>query len=477
MSTDHTPTSEVTNQPAGAVEVPGTVSRRVLRGGVLISGCKFAGIGAALASNFALARFTTPDDFGVFILLVTIINFGAIFGRAGLDRALVIYIARSIEEEDSRGAREVFRKGKRISTVASLIAAAIGAGVLFAGGPRFFNLPNSVSLPAAVALGVLLTVRLNVLAESLCGYHDLFFSSLFESQSGGLLMNIAFLCFLTPVAWGTGLTIDVAMWLFVLSILSLVPLAALRLRYVAGRHQNQLRSEKPVSRQLSYGTILTLCFPLMLSQILNFSSSRADIWVAATYCSHRELAFFGAARRLTFLLSMPLMVANHSVLSTIPALYSQNRIAELQRILQISAAIAAIPAAVVLLPLIVLPHLTLELVYGPIYASGSSVLVILSCGQLVASLTGSCGSCLLMTGHHRTMIFTSLAGVVLLVGAGAMAASSFGAVGLAIVCAVTMAAKNVSFLIAARAHIGVWTHAVIPSGISLNSIIRTLFRN
>jgi O-antigen/teichoic acid export membrane protein len=449
-----------------------SVSRRVLRGGMLLTVSKFSGIGAALISNISLARLIDADDFGLFILLVTIINFGAILGRAGLDRALVIYIAKNIAKGNSSGARDAFRMGMHVCTVASLTAGGLIFGVLCVGGERLFELPGSVSLMASVAVGVLLMSRLNVLAESLCGYHDLLFCSLFESQSGGLLMNVAFLVLLSVGFPGGVLSINVVMWLFVLSIGVLLPMAAFRLHQVAGRHRisdtvntcelTERRVNEHAAQELTYSTMLALCMPLMFSQVLNFASSRTDIWIAGACCSHSDLAIFGVARRLTFLISMPLMVVNHSVLSSIPELYSQNRIAELQRILRISSTIAAIPVMVVLLPMILLPGTILGLVYGEFYSSGASILVILSCGQLAATLTGSCGSCLLMTGHHRTMIIASLAGVVVLFGAGALAATAYGAIGLAIVCAITMAGKNVWWLIAARVQIGVWTQVTIP---------------
>jgi len=463
-----------------------SVSRRVLRGGMLLTVSKFAGIGAALVSNITLARLIDADNFGLFILLVTIINFGAIFGRAGLDRALVIHIAKNIAKGHSSGARAAFRMGMHICTVASLLTGTVIFGVLCFGGERLFNLPVSVSLMASVAFGILLMSRLNVLAESLCGYHDLLFCSLFESQSGGLLMNVAFLVLLSFGYLGGALSINAVMWLFVLSIGVLLPMAAFRLHVVAGRHRDsdavktsrltEPVANEPVANELTYSTMLALCMPLMFSQILNFASSRSDIWIAGACCSHSDLAVFGVACCFTFLISMPLMVVNHSVLSSIPELYSQNRIAELQRILRISSTIAAIPVMVVLMPMILVPGTILGLVYGDFYSSGASILVILSCGQLVATLTGSCGSCLLMTGHHRTMIIASLTGVVVLFGAGTMAAMTYGAIGLAIVCAVTMAGKNLWWLIAAKVQIGVWTNVTIPREIPTLRGLRELLK-
>lgn len=453
-----------------------SVSRRVFKGGVLIASTKFGGIGAALAANVLLARFVSTDDFGVFFLLVTLINFGAIVGRAGLDRALVIYIAKNIADGHGSAAREALRKGLRISEVASLLVASIIFGLLFLGGEILFKIPSSVGLTAAVAVGVLLMARLNVLADSLCGYHDQLYRSLFESQSGGLLMNIVFVFLLIPCYFFGEISISVVMWLFAASIGSLLPLAALRLRGVARRHEDPAIKNELTIGDLSYKTMLALCLPLMLSQLLIFASTRTDVWIAGACCSHRELAMFGAARRLTFLISMPLVIANLAVISSIPELYRQKRIAELQRILRVSGTITAIPVIIALLPVTFFPGTILSMVYGSSYSDGSLILTILCCGQLVATLTGSCGACLLMTGHHRTMITTSLVALALLFGAGIPAATHYGAVGLATVCAVTMAGKNLWWLMAARTKIGVWTQVTIPRAIPLGRSLKMLLR-
>ena len=352
-----------------------------------------------------------------------------------------------------------------ISDVASGMISTILFALLYLKGEMLFHIPSSISLSAAVAIGVLLMARLNVLADSLCGYHDQLYRSLFESQAGGLLLNAVFVTLLIPCYVSGRLSIDIVMWLFVLSLGALLPFAALRLRRVSARHTDSVSVKESPPDELSYNIMLSLCLPLMLSQVLIFASTRTDIWIAGACCSHTSLAMFGAARRLTFLISMPLTIVNLSVISSIPELYSQKRITELQRILRVSSTLAAIPVALVLLPVIVFPAAILSMAYGPDYTDGASTLVILCCGQLVATLTGSCGACLLMTGHHRTMIISSLVALIFLFVAGIPAATHYGAVGLAIVCAVTMAAKNLWWLFAARIKVGVWTQVTIPRSI------------
>ena len=450
------------------------VSRRVLKGGVLTAGTKFAGIGAALVANVFLARAVTTDEFGVFLLLSTVISFGAIIGRAGLDRALVIYISKDIAVGRAGAAREAVRKGLRISEVASLVAAVAIFGLLYFGGRRLFDLPQSFGIAAAVAIGVLLTSRLNVVADSLCGYHDQLYRSLFESQSGGLLLNGVFVLLLVPCYMFGLLSLDIVMWVFVISVGVLLPLAAWRFNTVAGRHLDTAVNTGREPSELTYDTILTLCMPLMLSQLLIFVSTRADIWIAGACFTHGDLATFGAARRMTFLVSMPLTIVNLSVISSIPELYSEQRIAELQRILRVSGTLAAIPVAFVLLPIIFFPETILSVIYGGEYSGGASALVILCCGQLVATLTGSCGSCLMMTGHHKTMVVSSLAAVLFLFVAGIPAGLYFGAIGLSSVCALTMAGKNLWWLVETRIKIGVWTQVAIPDAMQFREILNRL---
>ena len=108
--------------------------------------------------------------------------------------------------------------------------------------------------------------------------------------------------------------------------------------------------------------------PLLLIQLLVFVTAQSDLWIAGIFCPHDQLAQYGAARRLTLLVAMPMQIASMTVLATIAELHAQGRRAELERLLRHTASLAAIPSLGALLLLIVCGGPALTLLFGPFYA-------------------------------------------------------------------------------------------------------------
>jgi O-antigen/teichoic acid export membrane protein len=197
----------------------------------------------------------------------------------------------------------------------------------------------------------------------------------------------------------------------------------------------------------------------MMAQVLTFASSQASIWIAGISCSHDQLALFGAAGRLAMVVTLPLDMIGLAVISTISELHAQGRLAELQRVLQLTAGAAAIVALLAFTAMLILPATILDVTFGPFYRNAATVLLILGAGQLVSSMTGSCGYTLTMTGHHNWNLSVNLVATVLLIAIGPLAAAHFGIAALALVSATILAFKNVVLLLLVRKLIGVWTHA------------------
>ena len=99
----------------------------------------------------------------------------------------------------------------------------------------------------------------------------------------------------------------------------------------------------------------------------------------------------------------------------------------------------------------------MEIVYSKFYRDGSTILVILSIGRLVAVWSGAAGITLMMTGHQRSMMVVTLCTGALSVAAGIWAADRHGAVGVATATASVAVLQNVLQVALARRYVGVWT--------------------
>ena len=204
--------------------------------------------------------------------------------------------------------------------------------------------------------------------------------------------------------------------------------------------------------------IFRVAWPLLITNLALLILTQADLWILGAFRPQEDVAIYGAAARVVFLLAMPLLVVNLVVMPLIAEMYAQGRRAELERTLRASATLAGIPAALILLIFVLLGAPLLGLVYGDYYRAGAVVLTLLSLGQLVNVWTGSSGMTLIMTGHQLVMMaITVVWGVVtIMVCLGVV--GQYGPTGVAAATTAGLALQNVSMWLGAKAMTGMWTH-------------------
>jgi O-antigen/teichoic acid export membrane protein len=160
-------------------------------------------------------------------------------------------------------------------------------------------------------------------------------------------------------------------------------------------------------------------------------------------------------------LVMPFHILRGVAPPLIAELHAQGRRRHLERVVRAGTTLAAIPSLVVLFVFVVFGSWVMGTVYGPFYRQGAVLLAILGLGRLALVWTGSSGVALLMTGHHRVMMYLTVSTALATVSAGVVAAAQFGAIGIAITTAAGAILQNVIQLLVAKHYVGVWTHAYL----------------
>jgi len=434
---------------------------RARRGGVWTVGGRLAGMALALLTNAVLARLLAPGDFGALLVILNVIFFLGIVARLGLDRVLIRLVAESIGLDDPNRARRALRLGGIVAAIATILTASAAIAVFSFSDGLLPSQPRLSAMAPWIGVGVALLAFLHLAAESLRGFHELRLASLFDARSNGPLLNLAFLTLLLAVAFVGTLSLSATLSLYVLSLGGVLAIAAWQLRRIVARVASSaaLRAGGGASSQLTYSALLALCLPMAAVQVLTFAAANADLWVAGRLIDPDDLALFGAARRLTLLIAVPLFMANQTTLSFIPELHAQGRREELQILLQSTSKAATAAALALLIVVAVAAGPVLSMVFGRYYAHAATMLTILCFGQFVACWTGGCANCLAMTGHQNILLLVALATVLLVVVGGTLAAQSFGALGLTVVSAGAVAASNITQWLLARKLVGVWTHA------------------
>ena len=212
----------------------------------------------------------------------------------------------------------------------------------------------------------------------------------------------------------------------------------------------------------SVGTreVVSISWPLLVTSVASFGvGTGVDLWVVGHFRPASDVALYGAAYRLVFFVATGFIIVSQVVPPIIAELYARGEKRELENALRSISTLAGIPAVIVLLVFLAAGPLVMQLVYGPFFRQGATVLAILSVARLVAVCTGSSGATLMMTGHQRTMMTLTLATGALSLVAEILLAPTYGITGVAVATCVAQIIQNLLQLAFARIRVGIWTHA------------------
>lgn len=176
------------------MKVP-SLKRRLLSGGAWAVGGKVGAVVIGLACNVLLARLLTPQEFGTYLLVVSVVSVGALVGCLGLNNATVRLVAESM------GLGRPDRTRRVIFTVFCLgLVGAIGVGLLYflaAGGllAGVFGVPALATVAGLIAGLIAISTAQELLAETFRGFHDIRGATLLGGlatggKSGGIAMRV-----------------------------------------------------------------------------------------------------------------------------------------------------------------------------------------------------------------------------------------------------------------------------------------------
>jgi O-antigen/teichoic acid export membrane protein len=435
-----------------------SLRRRLISGGGWALGSKIVTALMSLVTTALLSRLLTPQELGAYFLAYSIVFLGASLGTLGLNQAVVRLVAESI------GLNQPLRARRTIDLVFSIGAlGAIGTALLYIllGNvlvSQLFNAPILAALTGLVAGWIAVTVIQRLLAETFRGFHDIRLSAIFGDLTTGLLTGLFTIAGLS-FYWFGSQEKDLASVLL-LSVGAGFSSALLGMWFLRGKvaSLSQYTSAGVEQEDVELRGLMQVTWPLFVSNITFFIITQVDLWLIGAFLEQEQVAIYGAAARLVLLVTIPLQIINAFLPPLIAEMYFRDETKLLERTIRVTATIAGIPAFLGFALFIVAGGPIIGYIYGDYYRQGVSILVILSCGQLVNVWSGACGLTLIMTGHQRVNMFVNLIFSSLMIVTGIIAVQIYGITGLAISMAFGRAIQNIVLLLLGKKYTGMWTH-------------------
>ncbi|MCM2372777.1 lipopolysaccharide biosynthesis protein [Aporhodopirellula aestuarii] len=209
------------------------------------------------------------------------------------------------------------------------------------------------------------------------------------------------------------------------------------------------------------------CIPIFLASLIGFYSGRGDTLLLSFLSTPIDVARYEATRRLTLLLTIPLGIANLSVVSSIAKLQTQGDKRRLQNVLRSTSAIASIPSALLSVLCYWFPGQFLSFFFGEEFSDAATALRLLIPGHLCFVLAGSCTLVLIHTGHPKASLCVSVLAATFVVFLSPFCVGLYGIEGMATIISIAVGVEHVAKWLIVRRVEGVWTHPSYSSAFSV----------
>lgn len=436
------------------------------RGFAWAAGARTGAYAAALVSGPLLARMLTPEALGDYFLAMTVATVGSMLALMGLSGVAL----REVSAAVGVGRPDRARSAIVATVLLACAGAALTAGLLVSPAGHL------------LAADVLHSPRLDGLMPLVAAWTVLLMAGILATNIWRGLGNVRLAVALgdfgpkavfaigVAVLWLAGRHTDVStvlwLWVGVLAVL----LAAWTI--VVSRRVASF----PAGPRIPHRALAGAGVAILLTGLMWQAMDQIDLVILANAAPRHDVALYGAAARISLLLSVPLLMVEFVVAPLVGALNARGETDQLQSVLRRAATIAMVPTALATIAVLAAGRWILDGLYGSYYGQAWPVLAVLAVGDLAFVVTGSCGLALWMTGRQRLTATVATGFAVVTLGAAVATAHAFGMLGLAITMALGIASQNVVLLVLARRRLGVWTHSYLhPRGIvaAVASVVRT----
>jgi O-antigen/teichoic acid export membrane protein len=428
-------------------------------------------VGTALILTAMLARLLSPTEVGSWLLINNMLSLLCLLAMGGTNRSIVRFLAQNGVDQRCHESIALIKKMTGMVFTSLLLTSVVLVCFLIFWGQRFLQIEITATIVVATVALLFLRTFQQSSAEVFRGLHDIRSASLHAGTTGSGLSNLVLIVMVATLVLRDDASLGSVLVFAALSSLALTPVIVLALRRVLDLRLDRVAGGPTVSPSSSEAPPLSLSifrlwtdpffgisFSFLGIQVFGLAAQTADTWIAGFALAGDSMGHYLTSKQLVTLLSVPLQMVNLTILAIIPALHQAGRITELESVVRACSSLSSLVGGAVFLPLILLPGLSLSLVYGSEYAVGAALLAILTIGQLINSATGSCGLVLMMTGHQRVCVMVNALAMIAVIGFGSLATFFWGGIGLATVTSSVLAVQNLFLWYQAKVLVNVRTH-------------------
>tara|TARA_B100001250_G_scaffold9849_2_gene8566 strand:+ start:11960 stop:13321 length:1362 start_codon:yes stop_codon:yes gene_type:complete len=361
---------------------------------------RFVGLAVGYILTLLIANLFGAKGLGDYVLSITVLSLFTLFAKIGLDTTSIRFIASFVTQGKWTSISYFRQKAVVVLTVSSLLFSLI---MYFCAEPLANLINTNMVFIKLNAFFVLPMAFFMLHYESLRGLKRIVEFSFFYRVSQGLISIIVIV-----ILYQFTNNAEVPIYAYLTSVALASLFSYLSFKYWLRRcAEGKESAEKEI---LSYSTLLKISIPLMFAQTVQFIMAWTDKLMLGAMTTTEDVAIYYTAFKLSMFAAVALMSINSIAAPKFAELYARNDFEGLKKVVNQSNSMIFWTSIPLIFIFFMFPKFFLGL-FGEEFKIGVTAFIILACGRLISSYSGSVGSILQMTGNQN------IYGIILLFGA------------------------------------------------------------
>ncbi|UCD34133.1 MAG: flippase [Nitrospiraceae bacterium] len=434
------------------------------RGGAVAFLLKISNTGLGFLNQVILARILGAGGLGEVILAITVVRISSQIAKFGMEETMMKFIPLYLDGGDEsriKGTVSFVLRFCLLFSLAFMIMVFLSSRFI---SLTIFHSEGLLKLLPVIVIALPAWVLRDVAGGVLRGYRDAFRALLPEALVSPLVKITIFLLLtlkgVSPlyavVAFVTGEIISCA------AALHFLRAKLHMLRHIQGH------CDRRKVLEVAYTIIFTGMSVLLYTQ--------ADIWILGMFTDAETVGIYGIASKLVLLVYFPMMAFSAIVPSVISSVHASGNHAELQEVVRESTRWILSLAMPIILLLLLEGETILRIFFGPEFAVGYPVVVILIAGQLIKAGAGLIGMILQMTGEHRVYMKVNIFWGLLNILLNVLLVPRYGMIGAAAATALCLVMVDIICIVIIQRRLAILTLARgLQFDIVFVSIVATIY--
>jgi len=421
----------------------------LLKGSGISFFLRFGGLAIGYLLTLIIAHLFGADGLGEYVLAITILRMFTLLAKVGLDTTSIRFIASYASKDKWRSIFHFRKKVIFILLITSILSSlimyflAIPIADLINTNYRYVQLNAFFVLPMAYFM---------VNYESLRGLKRIAEFSFFYRVSQGLFSIIVIVIlhqFFTSS--------DIPIYAYLTSVLIVSVLSFFSFTYWFRKKSEGI--EKAVLEVRSYSNLLKISIPLMFAQSVQFIMSWTDKLMLGSMSTPEEVGIYHTAFKLSMFAAVALMSINSIASPKFAEMFSKNDMKGLEKVVRQSTKMIFWTSVPLVIIFFMFPEFLLGL-FGEEFKVGVTAFILLSCGKLFSSFSGSVGNILQMTGNQNILAKILLFAAILNIVLNLYLIPIYGINGAALASMICLVVWNSAMILAVKKKLGFYTFYV-----------------